>query len=52
MIGKLICLLTKHKRGKRLETVTYDGSVIYECPRCKATWVRKPKPQTKLRVVA
>lgn len=36
MIGKLKCLLFGHKRGKRLA----DTDNI-ECPRCKATWIRK-----------
>ena len=43
MIGKLICLLTKHKRGRAIECVGIhpDWKITYECPRCKAQWTRK-----------
>ena len=48
MIGKLICLLTKHKRGKQVSkgSILLPGApweITYECPRCKAQWTRKRK---------
>lgn len=39
MIGKLICWWKgKHARGKSIAAT--QGHVIYQCPRCKATWQR------------
>lgn len=49
MIGKLICLIRGHKRGKRLPR--FQGGTVsqeqrwdaFECPRCGARWHRKMK---------
>lgn len=46
MLGWLICKVTrKHKRGKRLKPTNALAASLqhqaFECPRCKATWVRK-----------
>ena len=55
LIGKLICALTKHKRGLRIHsqgervgsatfttTATYQANV-YQCPRCGTVWTRKER---------
>ena len=43
MIGKLMCKLFGHKRGKKIgEQGSAEGvTATYECPRCSATWTRK-----------
>ena len=46
MIGRIICWLTKHKRGTFVKCVGIgaDGktdTAVYECPRCSAQWSRK-----------
>ena len=44
MIGWLICKITrKHKRGKRISENSVSGKVMFECPRCKGTWLRKDR---------
>ena len=46
MIGKLICLLTKHKRGREVGAKSIGPKmweVTYSCERCKAQWTRKRK---------
>lgn len=41
MIGRFICWLRGHKRGKRINYA--QGMITFQCPRCKATWTRKGK---------
>ena len=46
LLRVLICKVKGHKRGKRVFVYTpgdqeSDGARKYECPRCRATWVRK-----------
>lgn len=46
MFAKLLCWLTKHKRGKRNGTplmVNGRKVITYRCTRCGATWTRKKK---------
>lgn len=52
MIGKLICWLLGHKRGKRIAEATGDayaefhvlaGNAVFECPRCHRRWARPAK---------
>ena len=50
LIGKLICMVMGHQRGKRVVYV-YDGVTIinpggmstFACPRCGQTWSRKAR---------
>ena len=44
MIGKLLCKLFGHKRGKKVSGMGLDDGTLfrsYACPRCAATWTRK-----------
>ena len=51
MLGKLLCWIVGHKRGKRVgRTADFGGSsvedaAVFECPRCGATWTRKVYPR-------
>lgn len=45
-IGKLICWLTKHKRGRLMESWVQPSEPpvrysTFQCTRCFATWTRK-----------
>ena len=53
LIGKILCALPRwagggHRRGEFVKRVGIgaDGktdTVVYQCPRCHATWTRKVK---------
>lgn len=46
MIGKLLCKVFGHKRGRNVgaQGDPANGVVrVYACPRCTATWTRKVK---------
>jgi hypothetical protein len=52
MLGKLICWMLGHKRGKKfgsrqLDKLSNNGNgtwaTVYQCPRCGAQWTRKVK---------
>lgn len=50
MIGWLKCKLFGHKRGRRIEGSTALHKAlehqVFECPRCKTTWIRKVRRAT------
>lgn len=49
MIGKLLCWLWGHKRGKRDNSFVFaieHNEQGYRCPRCGATWTRKARKAT------
>ena len=44
IIGKLICAMRGHKRGRNFRPVlAEEGRAYFKCPRCGATWSRKPR---------
>lgn len=43
LIGKLLCKMFGHKRGRIVGLRVSIGEQIYRCPRCNATWARKVK---------
>lgn len=47
LLGRLICKLTKHKRGVRVGKAPGNDHSIYvfRCPRCGAEHWRKGKPK-------
>ena len=53
IIGKLICFVMGHKRGRKIDTLgRADGVVtshVYKCNRCGDTWTRKVKPKKAVR---
>ena len=45
-LGALLCWLTKHKRGRRDNTMpVLVGEQGYRCSRCGATWTRIVRPR-------
>ena len=42
LLNRLLCRLTKHKRGKRTG-VSSDLGIQLRCPRCGTVWNRKWK---------
>ena len=48
--GRLVCGVTKHKRGRLLpfDAMKHDvGYATYQCPRCGATWTRKERKKVE-----
>lgn len=45
-LARIICYFKGHARGKfQYQGVAVEGRILktYQCPRCKAEWVRKVK---------
>ena len=44
LLGKLICAVMGHRRGKRIDSA--GALVRLQCPRCLAEWIRKERKGT------
>lgn len=43
IIGRLLCKVRGHKRGKRVSGTTGSKHIFFACPRCGAQWSRKAR---------